>query len=222
MAYGPGRDRGCRGLRRSYLLNLGTPDETNWQKSVNALADELTRGAAWAAGRRVSPGSAHMGTGEPACSASSRASMRPRRNPAGLPHADLVEGCGPGHGAGRTTSSISRLSARSVVQGGAWPAWTPVICLRPATTSAPEAYWPPWRSSTAWSEALQIRCFHFNGHESRFANWAAMTIGASGVGLTAFGLFLNDHNRRTILETEKSDGMHEDVENLRVLRGLIQ
>ena len=27
----------------AYLLNLGTPDEANWQKSVKALADELTR-----------------------------------------------------------------------------------------------------------------------------------------------------------------------------------
>ena len=50
-------------------------------------------------------------------------------------------------------------------------------------------------------------------------------IGAGELGLTAFGLFLNDPrfaDTPMILETEKSDDMHEDVENLRVLRGLIQ
>ncbi len=45
------------------------------------------------------------------------------------------------------------------------------------------------------------------------------------VGLAAFGLFLNDPrfaDTPMILETEKSDDMHEDVENLRVLRGLVE
>ena len=50
-------------------------------------------------------------------------------------------------------------------------------------------------------------------------------IGTGQIGLDAFGFILNDPRLAAvpkILETEKSDDMHEDVENLRVLRGLIR
>ncbi len=50
-------------------------------------------------------------------------------------------------------------------------------------------------------------------------------IGKGQMGLTAFRMLMNDRRFAgipAILETEKSDDMHEDVENFRVLRSLIQ
>jgi deoxyribonuclease-4 len=44
------------------------------------------------------------------------------------------------------------------------------------------------------------------------------------LGLASFGFILNDPRFAAvpkILETPKSEDMHEDVENLRLLRGLI-
>ncbi len=50
----------------AYLLNLGTPDDALWEKSVNALVDELTRAEQLGIlGVVLHPG-AHMGTGEEA------------------------------------------------------------------------------------------------------------------------------------------------------------
>ena len=49
-------------------------------------------------------------------------------------------------------------------------------------------------------------------------------IGTGQLGLEAFRFILNDPRLvhiPKIIETEKSEDMHEDVENLRVLRGLI-
>ncbi len=57
------------------------------------------------------------------------------------------------------------------------------------------------------------------------ASTATIAIGTGELGLAPFGFFLNDPRFAAtpmILETPKSEDMHEDVENLALLRGLIQ
>ncbi len=50
----------------AYLLNLGTPNDELWQKSINALIDELTRAEQLGIlGVVLHPG-AHMDSGEAA------------------------------------------------------------------------------------------------------------------------------------------------------------
>ena len=73
----------------------------------------------------------------------------------------------------------------------------------------------------------RIKCFHFNdskkGLGARVDRHDA--IGTGMLGLTAFANLLNDARFAAvpmILETPKSEDMHEDVENLRVLRSLIR
>lgn len=49
-------------------------------------------------------------------------------------------------------------------------------------------------------------------------------IGKGKIGLTGFRLMMNDHRLAAlpkILETEKGEDMHEDVENMAVLRSLL-
>jgi deoxyribonuclease-4 len=71
-----------------------------------------------------------------------------------------------------------------------------------------------------------LKCFHFNDSKKGFASRVDRhdAIGTGLLGLAPFGFILNDPRFATvpmILETPKSEDMHEDVENLRVLRGLI-
>jgi deoxyribonuclease-4 len=71
-----------------------------------------------------------------------------------------------------------------------------------------------------------LKCFHFNDSKGTLGNRKDRHehIGQGGIGLSGFAHILNDPRFAgvpMILETDKSDDMHEDVENLAVLRGLI-
>jgi deoxyribonuclease-4 len=61
-----------------------------------------------------------------------------------------------------------------------------------------------------------LRGSHVDRHEH---------IGKGAIGLTGFRLLMNDerfaHNPK-ILETPKSDDLHEDVENMNVLKSLLR
>jgi deoxyribonuclease-4 len=72
----------------------------------------------------------------------------------------------------------------------------------------------------------RIVAFHVNDSKKGFGSRVDRHehIGKGAIGLTGFSLLINDtrfHNIPKILETPKSDDMHEDVENLNVLRGLL-
>jgi deoxyribonuclease-4 len=73
----------------------------------------------------------------------------------------------------------------------------------------------------------RLRCFHFNDSKKGLGSHVDRHdhIGTGELGLAPFGFILNDRRFARvpkILETPKSDDMHEDVENLRVLRTLIE
>jgi deoxyribonuclease-4 len=72
----------------------------------------------------------------------------------------------------------------------------------------------------------RLKCFHFNDSKKGLASRVDRHdhVGTGLLGLAPFGFILNDPRFAAtpmILETPKSEDMHEDVENLRVLRGLI-
>jgi deoxyribonuclease-4 len=73
----------------------------------------------------------------------------------------------------------------------------------------------------------RLKCFHFNdskkGLGARVDRHDA--IGTGALGVAPFGFILNDPrfaDTPMILETPKSEDMHEDVENLKTLRALIR
>jgi deoxyribonuclease-4 len=72
----------------------------------------------------------------------------------------------------------------------------------------------------------RLRCLHLNDSKTEFSARRDRheQIGQGYVGLEAFRLLLNDPrlaDRPMLLETPKSDDLHEDVENLALLRSLI-
>jgi deoxyribonuclease-4 len=93
------------------------------------------------------------------------------------------------------------------------------------------------RSIKGWNEAVeeadalfgidQIVAFHLNDSKGGLGSHLDRheAIGRGQLGLETFRHIVNDPRFRKhpgCLETPKSDDMHEDVENLRVLRGLMQ
>ncbi len=72
----------------------------------------------------------------------------------------------------------------------------------------------------------RIVAFHVNDSKKGFGSRVDRHehIGKGTIGLTGFSLLINDsrfHDIPKILETPKSEDMHEDVENLKVLEGLL-
>lgn len=214
----------------AYLLNLGTPDDALWEKSANALVDELTRAEQLGIlGVVLHPG-AHMGTGEEAGIA---------RIIAGL---DRAHAATPGY---RTLTLIETTAGQGTTLGYKFEHLRAML----AGVREPErigfcldtchifvaGY--ELRTAPAYAETMdefdrlvgvdRLKCFHFNDAKKPLGARVDRHdhIGTGELGLAAFGFFLNDPrfaNIPMILETPKSEDMHEDVENLKLLRGLIQ
>jgi deoxyribonuclease-4 len=73
----------------------------------------------------------------------------------------------------------------------------------------------------------RLRCFHLNDSKEDLGSHVDRheQIGQGQVGLEAFRLLLNDArfaDRPMLLETPKDDDLHQDVENLALLRSLIE
>ena len=214
----------------AYLLNLGTPNDELWQKSINALIDELTRAEQLGIlGVVLHPG-AHMDSGEAAGVARIIAGLdRAHEATAGYKTLTLIETT-----AGQGSALGYRFEQLQVMLGGVRAPEQVGFCFDTCHVFAagydirtPETYAATMADFDRLVGIERIKCFHFNdskkGLGARVDRHDA--IGTGMLGLTAFANLLNDARFAAvpmILETPKSEDMHEDVENLRVLRSLIR
>jgi deoxyribonuclease IV len=214
----------------AYLLNLGTPAEDVWEKSINALADELTRAEQLGLLGVVFHPGAHMGTGEEAGVARIVEGMnRAHAATPGFRTMTLIEGtAGQGSALGYTFEQLRdmRAGVREPDRVG--------YCLDTCHLFAAgydlrtrEAYDATMTQFDRLVGLQHLKCFHFNDAKKPLGSRVDRHdhIGTGQLGLAAFGFILNDPRLAAvpkILETPKSDDMHEDVENLNVLRGLMQ
>ena len=214
----------------AYLINLGSPDDALWEKSADALADELTRAEELGIlGVVLHPG-AHMSAGEAAGIARIAAGLdRAHAATRGYKTLTLIENtAGQGSVLGYTFEQL-----RAMLEGVAEPARIS-FCLDTCHAFAagydirtPETY---AETMAAFDQLLgleRLKCFHFNDSKKGLGSRVDRHdhIGSGLLGLAAFGFILNDARFAEvpmILETPKSEDMHEDVENLTVLRGLIE
>ena len=214
----------------AYLLNLGTPDDALWEKSSNALVDELTRAEQLGIlGVVLHPG-AHMGTGETAGIA---------RIIAGL---DRAHAATPGY---RTLTLIETTAGQGTALGYKFEHLRAMLagvreperigfCLDTCHVfvagydlRTPETYAATMGEFDRLVGVDRLKCFHFNDAKKPLGARVDRhdAIGTGELGVAAFGFFLNDPrfvNIPMILETPKSEDMHEDVANLTLLRGLVQ
>jgi deoxyribonuclease IV len=213
----------------AYLLNLGTPGEDIWEKSIKALADELLRAEQLSILGVVFHPGAHMGTGEDAGLRRIIAGMdQAHAATPGYKALTLVEGT-----AGQGSALGYRFEHLKTILEGVREPERVAFCLDTChlfaagyDLRAPESYRAVMDEFDRLVGLGRIRCFHFNDSKKDLGARVDRHdhIGSGLLGLAAFANILNDPrfaDTPAILETEKSDDMHEDVANLNALRGLI-
>ncbi|MBM4456426.1 MAG: deoxyribonuclease IV [Chloroflexi bacterium] len=214
----------------AYLLNLATPDDVLWQKSVNALADELTRAEQLAILGVVFHPGAHMNSGEEAGIA---------RIIAGL---DQTHAATSGYNAltvlettaGQGTALGYRFEQLEAVLAGVREPERIGFCFDTCHVFAagydirtPETYAAAIAEFDRLLGLDRLKCFHLNDSKKGLGSRVDRHdhIGAGLLGLAPFGFILKDPRFAVmplILETPKSEDLHEDVENLAILRGLVE
>ena len=212
----------------SYLLNLGTPDEALWVKSRDTLIVELERCETLDVPYLVLHPGSHVGTGEEA----------------GL--ARIAQALGEVHAAtpGFRTQILLETTAGQGTSLGycfehlAWlMAHTPEgerlgVCLDTCHVFAagyelrtPEGYAATIGAFDRVIGLERLKAIHLNDSKGELGSRKDRHehIGKGHIGLEGFRHALNDARLAGLpglLETPKSDDLHEDRENLAVLRSL--
>jgi len=213
----------------AYLINLASPDDALWERSLNAFVVELERAEQLGLpGLVIHPG-AHMGAGEEAGLARvAEAINRAFQQVPGRVEVWLETTAGQGTVLGGSFSQL-----RAILERVHQPARMG-LCLDTAHVAAAgwdirtragyEAMWAEW---DALLGIERVRMFHLNDLArpvgSRVDRHAH--IGQGVLGLEPFRMLLNDPrfaDRPMVLETPKGKDLKEDVENLRVLRSLFE
>lgn len=216
----------------SYLINLASPDEALWKKSIDAMVDEVERCAALGIEDLVLHPGAHMGEGEEAGLDRAARGLDEvcRRTAGSAVRIDLETTAGQGTCLGHRFEHLGTIldRVRNPERLG--------IC---ADTCHIFAAGYPMGSPEEYDETIdrlvrsvgldRLRVWHLNdscrGCGSRVDRHAA--IGAGEMGLEPFRNLVNDPRFRDlpmILETPKGtiDGEDLDVRNARVLRQLVR
>ncbi len=214
----------------SYLLNLASPKDDLWQRSIDTLVLELDRchrlGVPWLV---LHPG-AHVGTGEEAGLARvARGLGEVHERTEGLNAAVLLETMtGMGTKLGYRFEQLAWL--REETPGGERLG----VCLDTCHVFAAGYELRTAEGYTSTMEAFDsviglehLKAIHLNDCKAKLGERRDRHehIGKGHIGLAGFRRFVNDPQLAHVpglLETPKSDDLHEDKENLAVLRGLIQ
>lgn len=214
----------------SYLLNLASPDEALWARSRDTLIIELERCEALGVGWLVLHPGSHVGTGEEA----------------GL--ARVAQGLGEVHAA--TPGFCARILLETTAGQGtnlgyrfeqlAWllehaPQGERLgICLDTCHVftagyelRTPEGYAATMEAFDRVIGLERLKALHLNDskHDLGTRKDRHAHIGEGYIGLEGFRHVVNDPrlaNLPGLLETPKSNDLHEDRENLAVLRSLCE
>lgn len=215
----------------SYLINLASPDETLWKRSVDAMVVEVERCAAlWIPDLVVHPG-AHLGSGEEVgCERVARALDEVvRRTSDASVTIDLETTAGQGSSIGHRFEHLQAILAL-VGEPGRFGVCVDTCHIFAAgyPLEGPERYDKTLNDLDGTVGIDRVRVWHLNDSlrdcGSRVDRHAG--IGVGRMGLEPFRLLVNDRRltkRPMILETPKGmeDGEDLDVRNLRILRSLV-
>jgi deoxyribonuclease-4 len=213
----------------AYLINLGSPDDVLWQRSINAMADELARAEELGIlGVVVHPGG-HMGAGEEAGIARIAAGLnRAHALTPGFKTLTLLETtAGQGTHLGYRFEQLrGMLDQADAPERIGFCFDTCHVFAAGYDIRTPETYAATMAEFDRLLGLDRLKSFHFNDCKKPLGSRVDRHdhIGVGMLGLAAFGFILNDpHFTATpmILETPKSEDMHEDQENLAALRNLI-
>ncbi len=213
----------------SYLINLASPDDELWNKSIDAFRVELQRCELLSVPFLVThPGAFVKSTEEEGIQRIAEALNRVHESLPGYNVLTLLEttagqGSSIGHRFEQLAAIIEKVSAPERVG----------FCLDTCHVFA-AGY--EIRTEEGYAETIgafesilgldNLKVFHFNDSKRELGSHVDRHdhIGAGQIGLEGFRHFVNDsrfEDRAALLETPKSDDLHEDVENLARLRDLI-
>lgn len=214
----------------SYLLNLGSPDDATWHKSIDALVIELARCEQLKIPYLVLHPGGHMGQGVEAGLA---------RIIAGL---DLVHERLPGYAvkvaleitAGQGTHLGAKFEEIAAILNGCRQGERLAVCFDTCHALAagyefrtPESYEAMMAEFDRVVGLERLKVFHLNDSEkdlgSRVDRHAH--IGEGCIGLEPFGYFLNDPRLKDVpflLETPVDDDPGDNIRNLEKLRSLVK
>ncbi len=215
----------------SYLINLASPDDALWNKSIDAMTVELERAEALGIEDVVAHPGSHVGSGEDAGLARIAAAIDEvhRRTRGFRARIALETTAGQGSNLGAKFEHLGR-----IIDAVAAPERLGVC----GDTCHIFAAGYPFATQTEYDETMdaleravgagRVRVWHVNDsvreRGSRVDRHAG--IGRGKVGLDAFRLLVNDPRWRgvpMVLETPKGleDGEELDAINLRLLRSLV-
>ena len=214
----------------SYLINLGSPDDTKWEQSIAAFTEELRRCDQLAIPYLVTHPGAHMGSGEEAGLARVAAGMTRALSETERAMVLLETTAGQGTYLGGTFEHLARLLELTPPEYHSRVG----ICLDTChifvagyDISTPEGYEATWAAFDREVGRDRLRVLHLNdakkplgSHTDRHEH-----LGKGHIGETGFRLIMNDpllRGRPFLLETPKGDDLAEDRENMAFLRGLIE
>jgi deoxyribonuclease-4 len=214
----------------SYLINLASPKDDLWEKSIAAFAEELERCAALGISYLVTHPGAHTGSGEEAGLQREADALNRlfNANVGGDVMVLLEITAGQGTCLGSRFEHLAKLIElvdRDERLG---------VCIDTCHMLAagydfrtPETYAATFNEFDRLIGLDRIKIFHVNDSQkdlgSRVDRHAH--IGAGCIGLEGFRLLVNDPRFADvpmILETPKGKDLAEDIENLAKLRGLIE
>jgi deoxyribonuclease-4 len=212
----------------SYLINLASPDGALWQKSIDAFVDELERAEALGLlGVVLHPG-AHMEQGEEAGIARVAAGLdRAHQATAGFSTLTLLEiTAGQGTTLGYRFEHLAAMRAQVADPGRVATCFDTCHAFAAGYDfRTPEGYAAMVDEFDRTIGLARLRVFHFNDSKGDLGSRKDRHehIGQGQIGLNGFARILKDprfDGLPVILETPKSKDLHEDLENLALLRGM--
>src|SRR5947209_7986659 len=212
----------------SYLINLASPDDALYRRSVEAFVVELKRAERLGLRYLVTHPGAHLGSGEEAGLARVAAALdEAHARLPGLRVRVLLETtAGQGSSLGHRFEHLGRVLAlvKEPERLGICLDTCHVFAAGYALAPAAE-YEATLRAFDAAVGLRRLRLFHVNDSLRPFGSRVDRHahIGRGHLGLEPFRLLVNDprfRNRPMVLETAKEDDM--DAVNLKTLRGLVR
>jgi len=214
----------------SYLPNLGTPDDTLWEKSINGLIVELERCEVLEIPYLVLHPGAHVKSGVEAGLARVSAALDKvhRALPTHAVKVALEITAGQGTTLGRTFEELAAIIAATEQPERLVVCFDTCHALAAGYDFRTEAgYQKMWDAFEQTLGLEKLAVFHLNdskndlgSHKDRHTH-----IGEGFIGLEPFGFFLNDPRFAELpflLETPQTVKIESDRENLAKLRGLLR
>ena len=213
----------------TYLINLGSPDEELWKRSIAVFEDELARCDALGLPFLVVHPGSHVGQGEEAGLAriAEALSLVLAKKPEYRAQIVLEITAGQGDTLGYSFPQLAQLI--ELTEGGERLGICFDTChafVAGYEIRTPEGYEATFDELNELIGLERLKVFHLNDAKGDLGSRLDrhQHIGKGYLGVELFRMLLNDERFRglpMVLETPKGPKMEEDKENLRVLRSLI-